>query len=441
MSKKLLFKNVASLSLIQIANYIFPLITIPITSRLFGPEKFGVINYAAAFMVYFNLLINYGFDLTATRKISKDANNIILRNYIFSEVMNVKILLFVVSLIIFSVSLYNVQPLNLEKKVAIFTFIGCIGVVFNQNWLFQSMQELHKVTLVNFGGRFLFTIAIVAAIKQQEDYIWQPLISSLITICISVITFFWSLKRYKVKYIQISFKNIINVLWSEKIVFFSIIIVSLYTTTNIVILGFYQNETQVGYYSAGQRLMDVIRSVISLPLSMALFPYIGKAFGENKKSGIIIVQKALPLVMLCTGLMGVIMVSIGPNILKVFFGNKYEPAVQAFQVLSFIPMVVSLSNLFGVQIMLHLKMDKLFLYTTSIGATISIILNVILVQKYGFIGTAIAWLITEILITLTMYVLLRINGINPVDTKFFRLYFIKQQLNPLINTLVKANRM
>ena len=124
-SKKGVVKNVFSLGVVQLCNYVFPFITIPIISRIIGPDKFGVINFAAAFMTYFTLLINYGFDLSATRAITNSNNDPAVRDRIFNQVMLAKIVLFSVSLVVFLVCLFTVPQLKNEKAVALFSFILC----------------------------------------------------------------------------------------------------------------------------------------------------------------------------------------------------------------------------------------------------------------------------------------------------------------------------
>ena len=83
--KKLLIKNIASLGVVQIVNYIFPLITIPYISRIIGPTGLGTINYITAVVAYFTVIVGYGFDLTATRKIAYNPTSIRNRRLVLME--------------------------------------------------------------------------------------------------------------------------------------------------------------------------------------------------------------------------------------------------------------------------------------------------------------------------------------------------------------------
>lgn len=432
-----LFKNILSLGIVQIANYVLPLISVPIITRIIGPDKYGVIGYAATFIAYFNLLITYGFDLSATRKIIQHKEDKTLLNEVFSQVILSRVILFFISLVLFLLSLEFVPPLAADKKVAIFTFLVCISTVLTPNWVFQAMQELSKIAFLNFLSKLFFTVFILIIITEKKDYIYQPLVLSIISIVISLISFVWAYRRYRLSFVRQSFRQIYRLLWQEKTIFFSLVVISLYTTTNIVVLGLLVPEKEVGYYVAAQRLMDVASSVINLPLAQALFPFIGGAFAVSTQKGLQVIRKVSPIIIIFTSLAVIGMLLLGPTIITLFYGSAFKASIPVFMILSFVPLVVAISNIFGIQTMLNLKMDKAFFRITLIGALIGVLLNIVMIYTMGYIGTAINWLVVEGYITTAMFIYLAKQGIYPITLKEFKASNLKEQVSPLINKFIK----
>ncbi|MDP2039325.1 MAG: oligosaccharide flippase family protein, partial [Ignavibacteria bacterium] len=96
-----LIKNITALSFLQLMNYVFPLITVPYVVRVLGAEKFGMVSFAAAFVSYFTLLTDYGFNFSATRSISINRNDTSRTAEILLSVYVIKAVLFVLSSVIF----------------------------------------------------------------------------------------------------------------------------------------------------------------------------------------------------------------------------------------------------------------------------------------------------------------------------------------------------
>jgi len=426
-----LIKNVSSIGVVQIANYVFPLITIPIISRIIGPDKFGVINFAASFVAYFTLLIGFGFDLTATRKVASKPDDVENRNRVFSEVFITQCLLLLLSVCVFLLCLFEIPQLATEKPVAIYTFITCLATVMTQNWLFQAMQDLPKIAILSLVSKVLFTIMVLTLVRTRQDYIWQPLSLSLSQLIVAIGSFTWSIKRYKIKFYPVKLINCVKLIWQEKIYFMSLCLISLYSNTNIVVLGLVQSAKQVGFYTSGQKLISIIQSVISIPIGQALYPYLAKAFGESKEKGINIAQRLTQLVFIFTFLSGIAIIFIAPIGIRFFYGKSFLPAINVCRILAFIPMFVTINTVLGIHVMLNLKMDKVFLRVVCISASISVVINFILVKNFGYIGSAYTWILTEMINFLLFFFILKRNGVTMITRNSLSLSNLSETINSI----------
>lgn len=431
-AKKGVVKNVFSLWIVQVSNYVFPFLTVPIVSRIIGPDKLGVINWAAAFMAYFTILINFGFDLSATRAIAAQRDNLQERNRIFNEVISAKMLLFAASVVLFVISLFAFPQLRDEKQVAVYSFILCFAWVITPNWLYQGMQELSRIAMFNLITKMLFTVVILLVVRHKQDYVWQPLAISIAQIAVGIYSFAFAVRRYHIKVQITRLKPVLNLLWNERIIFFSMVVVNLYTTTNIVLLGFWQNPLQVGYYTAGWRLIMIIQQMIAIPLGQALFPFVGTAFSQAKEKGLYVIKQLFPIVTVLTGVASLLLFVFAELAIKVIYGDKFLPSITVFRILAFVPMIITWSNLLGIQTMLNLKMDKIFFRITAGGAVISVLLNVLLVGRFGYLGTAWCWLLSELFITATMFTVLTRQGIKVIDLRYFSPEYFKKYLAPIV---------
>lgn len=415
-----LVKNLFSVGFIQIANYVFPMIAIPIISRIIGPDKLGAINFTASFIAYFTLMIGFGFDFTATRKVASDPQNEELRNEVFSEVFSSKCLLLALSILIFSVCVYAIPQLALEKELAIYSFLICFSTVMTQNWLFQAMQDLTKVAILNLASKIAFTVLVLLLIRTKDDYTWQPLALSLTQIAMAAYSFAWAVNRYQLKFHLTPLRRCLQLLWEEKTFFLSLCIMNLYTSTNVIILGLVQNQTDVGYYTAGQKMISIVQILLTVPLAQVFFPFMSKAFADNFDRGLAIAQRLIPLVVVFTFLGGIAVIIAAPYLIGFFYGSAFQPAIEVCRILAFIPLLIAVSMILGTHVMLNLKMDKAFFMVVCFGALFSITANFFLVKKLGYLGAAYTWTLTELVILVAFYLVLRKKGILMINAQYFQ---------------------
>jgi PST family polysaccharide transporter len=410
--KKALINNITSLFSVEVANYVLPMVSIPIIVRIIGPDKFGIINYAGAIAGYFILIVNYGFDLTATRKVAQNKNDKAYIQQLFSLVLWSKVMLFALTLIIFLACFVISPQLRAEWQVMVYSYILVIAWVITPNWLYQGMQELHRIAIFNVVVKLLFTIAVLLIVRKQADYVYQPLAFAVTQIMVGYYSFRYAMRRYGLHIVKVPLKQIINVLKDERIIFFSSVVINLYTTTNTVILGAIANNMQVGYYAAAIKFIQIAQAVITLPLSNSFFPYVGAAFGRSREEGIVAASKVLPIVSIISFVAFLGMITLGPWALGLFYGDAFTPSIPIFVTLSVIPFLVVISNVYAIQVMLNLNMDKAFFRITACGAVISLCSNLLLIPWYGGLGSAFSLLITEGFITVACAVFLLKEKVN-----------------------------
>jgi O-antigen/teichoic acid export membrane protein len=252
-------------------------------------------------------------------------------------------------------------------------------------------------------------------------------------------SFAWAIRKYKIKIHVIGITEIFRVLWREKTIFFSGVVINLYTATNIIILGLVQTTRDVAFFSAASKMIIISQTLISTPLSLSLFPFIGESFGQGRIHGIDRVKRIAPFITVFTFVAGILLWIAAPLIIRIFFGAAFYEASTVLRILCFIPLIVAISDLLGIQTMINLNMDRAFFNITLIGAIFGLGLNFFLSTRYGAEGTAWAWVLSELVITSCMWMFLLSNKIQLFDSTYFRythfaglarpfLYFIRNKI-------------
>jgi PST family polysaccharide transporter len=419
MDNRNLLKNIFSLGVVQIANYILPLVSVPIIVRIIGPGNYGTINYYTSFVAYFVLLINYGFDYSGTRIIAVEKDNKEKRNEHYTKVLYAKCLLFLASLLIFTVATFYVAHSQDETKIAAYTFLITISWVLSPNWFYQGMQELTQVALFNFLSRMIFTILILVIVREKNDYIWQPLVLSLTQILIAVASLVYAIRKFNIALVKTSLHAVLKLLRDDRMIFFSMLATNLYTDTNIVILGLYESKEHVGYFTAAWKLLFVFLVVISFPIAQALFPYIANSFAKNLEKGIGQIKRILPAIIYLSLGTSVVLYLLAEPLIHGFYGRNFTPAITVFRILTLVPVLSFINSTLGLQTMVNLKMDKAYFWIIFSGGVFSVIFNTIIIRFYGYVGCAWSWIIAEVIIAVVQHLYLKSKGYDLFQLRNF----------------------
>jgi len=107
-----LIGNFVSLAVLQGVNYALPLLTVPYLFRVLSVEKYGLVNFANAFIQYFIVFTDFGYNLSATKLIAENRNDALKLSQIFNNVMFSKLFLLLIGFAAICVTVFWFDKLD-----------------------------------------------------------------------------------------------------------------------------------------------------------------------------------------------------------------------------------------------------------------------------------------------------------------------------------------
>lgn len=409
--RKRLLSNMASLFTLQGANYVLPLVTLPYLVRVLGPEKFGLIAFAQAFIQYFVVATDYGFNLSATREIAVHRDNPEKLGEIVSAVLTIKIALFLAGALILAALVASIPTFHVHWALYMIVYLTVMGATLFPTWLFQGLERMKDITWMNMGTRLITTACIFIFVRNTHDYLIAAGIQS-VPVLLAAIPAWLVLRRKQGISWRIpsreSLRNQFNNGWH---VFLSTAAINVYTSSNAFVLGLIAGPVAVGYFSAANKVVQAVQGMLT-PVTQTLYPHISTLAAQSHEAALAFIRRILPYIAV-VGLVfsSGLFVAAAP-IVHLVLGDQYDASIPILQWLALLPFIIALSNVYGIQTMLTLGMNQIFSRILIASAALNALLIFPLAWRYAGMGAAMSMLITEMFVTVTMAVVLHKRGIN-----------------------------
>jgi PST family polysaccharide transporter len=403
--------NAASLYLLQVANYMLPLITVPYLVRVLGPVGYGAVAFSQSLIAYLMLFVEYGFDWSATRTISVNRTNARIVNRTALHVWAAKGLLCVVSLGALMLLVVLVPKLREVAWLLLALYGLVLGNVFFPTWLFQGMERMTAISLINLAMKLAVLIGVFGLVRRPEDavvYAWLMGGTSVAAGLTGMVLAIWV---FGLRPSSVSWAGIQEALREGWVLFLSRASMSLYTAGNAFILGMLTNHTVVGYYSAAEK---IVRSVLGLlwPIAQAAYPRFSRVAAKSKKRAMKWGRRMLAAMGGISFLLTVGVLWSAPLISGLLLGPGFAPSIAVMRVLAPIIFLIALSNILGVQLMLPLGEDRAFALVLFGAGLLNVVFAILLAPAWGALGMGIAVLVSELFVTAAMFVYLHIDRVS-----------------------------
>jgi PST family polysaccharide transporter len=405
--------NIVSLFILQGANYILPLIAVPYLVRVLGPENFGRVAFAQAFIQYFVIAVDYGFNLSATRTVALVRDDPEKLSRLYSAVMIIKTVLMLLGFIAMLFLVWMVPTFRGDWLLYCLVFLTVVGNVLFPVWLFQGLERMRDITVFTILARTLVIIAIFAFVHQQSDYKLAAALQAGGMAIAGLLAIIFNQRIFRVNLHWPGISYLRHVMVDGWHVFLSTAAISLYTSSNVFILGLLANPTAVGYFAAAEKLIKAAQGLVA-PVSQAVYPHVAALNSRSRKNALTFLAKLLRIQGVATLIISLSLFVLAEPIVFLLFGRKFQESIRLVELMAVLPFIIGLSNVFGTQTMLNFNMKQSFSRILITSGLFNITLIVPLIYCFGAEGAAISVTFTEIIVTAAMaYALARNDLLKP----------------------------
>jgi len=386
--------NFVSLTSSEIISKILQLIIFIYLARTLGNDEFGMFSLGFAFAFLIVIIADFGLESLLVREISRNRN---AASKYLSNALMVKILLSIITLIVTYLFL-NVMAYSTEVKSVVYILLSFTIIqsfTYLHYSIFRAFEQMHYDASIKILRMLILVGMVFYAIKNNFGLFGASLAFPLTELIVFIIT----ASIVYSKFIKISFRFDYEfskgMLKKSSLFCLSLVFSGLFIYIDSIMLSKIRSTAEVGIYSAAAYIM---LALIFIPVMYgnAIYPVISRFYINSKKSLKFAYEKSFKY-MLIIGLpisAGIFVLS--EKIILLLYGQQYMASSMVLAILSGYLFLRFLNVTSGFTLS-SINRQGSRVFSQGIAALTSIVSNLILIPMYGFVGAAIATVVTEII--------------------------------------------
>ncbi|WP_256924489.1 flippase [Yersinia enterocolitica] len=377
-------RNIFSLLLLQGSNYIIPLLTLPYLTRVLGVEGFGVYSLTLSLAQYFVILIDFGFNLSASKKIAEHQDDPEYISKIFFETLISKSILCLVSIVIVVLLLATNSHAVIQREL-IYTVLMLIGTTLMPVWFFQGIEKLSIVTNLMIVAKLSMLPLFFIFVDNDADVKYAVMIQSSMNLVAGIIAIIYIYRKKLVRVVDFSNLRVSYTLKDSFPIFCATLSISLYTMSTTIIIGIFSNVYEVSIFTAADRVKGAILGVF-LVLGNAFYPRINSLLVNKKEEAYALIKKIFYWQGALCIIITIFVIAFSKLITRIMFGHEYSEVSTLLILFSPVYLLVIQSTVLGNYILLPHGHKTSYTILPMVSAVIHIPLCAYLASKYGAWG-------------------------------------------------------
>lgn len=264
-------ENYFFMTALQIISSAFGVLIYPYLIRVLGAESYGLYVFAVATASYFVGIVSFGFSFPGVKAIAQNKDNLQIKSAVVSSVFTSKILLGIVSLVIFIGLLLTVPLLKDHKGLFLIVYAQILSEIFFPIWYFQGVQKMKIVTYFQLAFRILSLPFIFILVRSTNDLLQYAFIATLSVVLPAVALYVYLIRRENltirlqpISKLKTYFKEATPFFWSSTAG-------TIKQESVTIIIGAFFGMKDVALYDLANKLIMLPR-MLTMSINTALFP-------------------------------------------------------------------------------------------------------------------------------------------------------------------------
>ena len=387
----LVVKNVAAGYGVQIGRKLIPLASIPYLARVLGPEGWGQVAFVSALAELIVILIEFGFQLSATRSIARHRDDPHERGRITVGVLSAQMMLAALGLAL-ALAASRIIPLLRDHPALLAAgLIYAVAQGLVPIWYFQGTERIRLAAAIEVCAKTVGLAALFLFVKGPQDawkalavQAFSPVASVIIGLRLACANVSWHPEWELIRAVLVEGWQMFVFRSAE----------SIYGVANAFLLGLYAPATMVGYFASAEKISKATAG-LSNPIRESLYPRINNVIHNDRAEAMRLARIGVA-VMIGVGLFfSVVLFVFAGLIIGMLMGRNFEPAVEVLRILSPLPLALSITYSCGQLCLLPLRKDRTVLRVVFFAAAVNLICSFTLGPRWGHVGMAATVLISE----------------------------------------------
>lgn len=374
----------------QLLSYVFPLVTVSYVSQCLGVTNIGTYSYTYSTVYLFMLLGMLGINNYGNREIARVRDDKQACSFIFFSIYKLQLL--TVGLASIGYVIYIQCIVSEYEKLfwlqAIYLFSACLDV----NWFYFGLEKFKLTITRNCIIKVASLILILFFVRTEADLAQYTVIMAGSTF-LSQLYLILILHRYIVN-VHTTLHDSLHHLRGCCILFIPVLAFGIYRVMDKTMLGAMATVTELGYYENAERLINIPISIINA-LGTVMLPRMSYLLKNHSVESTKAIYASMKLALLLSCMMAAGIFLVSNDIVVVLFGYDFYKSGEIIRILSITILASAWANVIRTQYLIPSGKDTIYVISTIGGAVVNLLLNIVLIPKYGAYGACLGTIAAE----------------------------------------------